>query len=81
MLTKFLVPILLFSEYDMFLFADKISSFCPDHLISSLHVESLFTNIILNKVIEICTDDLFCDTTAIHNLDFNVIRDLLTLAA
>ena len=65
----------------MFSFADKISSFCPDHLISSLHVESLFTNIILNEVIEICTDDLFCDTTAIHNLDFNVIRDLLTLAA
>ena len=81
MLTKFLVPILLFPEHDMFSFADEISSFCPDHFISRLDVESLFTNILLNELIEICADYLFCDTTAIHNLDFNVIRDLLTLAA
>ena len=31
--------------------------------------------------IDICIDDLFCDTNTIHNLDRNDMRELLTLAA
>ena len=48
---------------------------------TSLDVESLFTNIPLNEVIDICIDDLFCDTNTINNLDYSDIRELLTLAA
>ena len=48
---------------------------------ASLDVKSLFTNIPLNDVIDICIDDLFCDTNTIHNLDRNDMRELLILAA
>ena len=84
---KFLVPILLpltsneFSVYDSFSFENEVSSFCPDHLMPSLDVESLFTNISLNDVIVICIDTLLRDTNTIHNLDRNDMRELLTLAA
>ena len=86
-LAKFLVPILSpltsneFSVHDSFSFADKVSSFCPDHFMASLDTESLFTNIPLNEVIDICIDDLFCDTNTIQNLDRNDMRELLNLAA
>ena len=60
---------------------DKVSSFYPDHFMASIEVESLFTNIPLNEVIDICIDDLPSDTNTIHNLDRNDIRELLTLAA
>ena len=86
-LAKFLVPILSpltsneFSVHDSFSYADEVSSFCPHHFMASLDVESLFTNIPLNEVIDICIDDLFCDTNTIHNLDRNDMRELLTLAA
>ena len=46
----------------------------------SLDVEILFNSIPLNEVIDICIDDLFCDTNTIHNLDCNDMRELLTLA-
>ena len=45
----------------------------------SLDVESLFTKFHLNKVIDICIDNLFCDTHTILNLDSNNMRELLTL--
>ena len=48
---------------------------------ASLDAESLFTNIPLNEVIDICTDDLFCDTNTIHDLDRNGMTEFLTLAA
>ena len=48
---------------------------------ASLDVEIFFNNIPLNEVIDICIDDLFCDTNTIHNLDCNDMRELLTLAA
>ena len=48
---------------------------------ASLGVESLFANIPLNEFLDICIDDLFCDTNMIHNLDHNDMRELLTLAA
>ena len=37
--------------------------------------------ILPNEVIDICIDDLFCDTNTIQNLDRNDMRELLTLAA
>ena len=86
-LAKFLVPILLpltsseFSVHNLFSFADKVSSFCPDHFMASLDIESVFTNSPLNEVIDICIDDFFCDTNTIQNLDRNDMRELLTLAA
>ena len=48
---------------------------------ASLDAESLFTNIPLNEVIDICTDDLFCDANTIHDLDRNDMTEFLTLAA
>ena len=57
-------------------FADEVSRFCPDHIMTSLDVESLFTNIPFNEVIDICIDDLFCDTNTL-NLDYSDIRELL----
>ena len=86
-LAKFLVPILSpltsneFSVHDSFSFAGKVFSFCPDHFMASLDIESLFTNIPLNEVIDICIDDLFCDTNTIQNLDRNDMKELLNLAA
>ena len=68
-----------FSVHDLFSFADEVSSFCPDHLMASLNIERLFTNVPLNEVIDICIDDLFCDTNTIHNLDRNDMKKLLTL--
>ena len=67
--------------HDSLSFADEVSRFCPDHIMTSLDVEIFFTNIPLNEVIDICIDDLFCDTCMIHNLDCNDTRELLTLAA
>ena len=64
-LAKLLVPILSpltsneFSVHDSFSFAHKVSSFCPDHFMASLDIESFFTNIPLNEVIDICIDDFF----------------------
>ena len=70
-----------FSVHDSFLFADEVFSFCPDHLTVSLDVESLFNNIPFDEVIDICNDDLFCDTNTIHNLDCNDMREILILVA
>ena len=41
---------------------------------ASLDVESLFTNVPLNEVIDIFIDDLFCDTNMTHNLDRNDMK-------
>ena len=41
----------------------------------------MFTNILLNEAIDICIEDLFCDTNTILNLCCNDMRELLTLAA
>ena len=40
---------------------------------ASLDVEALFNNIPLNEVIDICIDDLFCNTNTIHNLDRRLV--------
>ena len=82
-LARFLVPILSlvtvdeFSVHDSFSFADEVSCFCHAHCITSLDVESLFTNIPLNGVTDTCIDDFFCDTNTIYHND---MRELSTLA-
>ena len=84
-LAKALVPILSpLTSNDVLventsLFADEVSSFCPDHFMASLDVKSFFIDLSLNEVIDICIEDLFCDTNTIHNLDRNDTRELLTL--
>ena len=84
-LAKALVPILSpLTSNDVlventFLFADEVSSFCQDHFMASLDVKRFFINLSLNEVIDICIEDLFCDTNTIHNLDRNDTRELLTL--
>ena len=86
-LAKFLVPTFStltsneFSVHESFSFSGEVSSFCPDHFMASLDVESLFTNIRLKEVTDICIDDLLWDTNMIHNLDRDDMRQLLTLAA
>ena len=35
----------------------------------------------LNEVIDICIDDLFCDTNTIHNLDCIDMREILIFVA
>ena len=68
-----------FSVRVSFSFADEVSRFCPDHFLASLDVESLYTYIPLNEVIYMCIDDLFSDINTVYNLDFNDVRDFLTL--
>ena len=86
-LAKFLVSLLSlltvneFSVRDSFSSAAKISSFCPNPFMASLDIESLFTNVSLNEVINICIDNLLYSTNSVHNLDRNDMRELLTLAA
>ena len=70
-----------FSVHDSFSFSNEVSSFCLDHFMTSLDIESLFTNIPLDEVIDISINDLFSDTDTIHNLDKNNLKELLTLAA
>ena len=51
-----------------------VPRFCLDYFMVSLDVESLFTNITLNGVIDICIDDLFSDINTIHSLDRHDMR-------
>ena len=84
-IAKFLIPILSpltvneFSVHDSFSFVDKVPSFLFDHFIASFDVETLLTNIPINKVIYICIVDLFSDSNIIHNLDRNDMRELVFL--
>ena len=66
-------------SHDSLSFVDEVSNFCPDNFMAILDVESLFTNVLLNEVIYICVHHLLCDSSTIHNLDCNDMRELLTL--
>ena len=74
-LVKLLVPNLsVLTIKWLFSFKNEVSRFCLDYFMVSLDVESLFTNITLNSVIDICIDDLFSDTNTIHSLDRHDMR-------
>ena len=47
---------------------------------ASLDVEGLFTNILLEETIDICTNLLFSDKNKAHSLEKEEFRTLLTLA-
>ena len=86
-LAKFLVPILsplVINEYvvkDSFAFVKEITKTNCNYFMASLDVESLFTNIPLEKTIENCVNDLFFDKSKIDNLTKQGVYDLLSAAA
>jgi hypothetical protein len=88
-LAKFLVPLLTpiaSSEYtvsDVFNFAKEMQQavFSQRHLMISLDIESLFTNVPVSETIEIILSKLFPDvSTVYHGFSRNEFRTLLELA-
>ena len=47
---------------------------------SSLDVDSLFTNIPLEETIDICVETLFCDKDLVNNINKETFREFLKLA-
>ena len=85
-LPKYFVPLLTpltsndFTIKDSFLFAEEVSSFDCAHYMTSFDIDSLFTNIPLEKTINICVDKLFENNTKVNNLTKESFRSLLELA-
>ena len=86
-LAKFLGPILsplTINEYtvkDSFTFAEEITKTDCNYVLTSLDIESLFTNIPLEETIENCINDLFFNKSKIDNLTKQDLYDLLSAAA
>ena len=84
-LAKFLVPILKplttneFTIKDCFCFAKEILDQQPDFFKGSLDVDFLFTNISLEKTIEICTNKLFRESETVE-LSKSEFKEVLSLA-
>ena len=85
-LCKYLVPLLkpiTTNEYtveDSFSFAKEVINFDSSLHMSSLDVDSLFTNIPLEETMNICVDSLFTDKDLVSNIDKETFRLLLKLA-
>ena len=85
-IAKFLVPILKplttndYTLTDMFEFSRDILNQNPNLFTASLDVDSLFTNIPLDKTINIIIEKLFSEKETVHNLNKNQFKCLLTLA-
>ena len=86
-LAKFLVPILKaltenqYTVHDSFSFASEVSEFNSKNLMTSLDVQSLFTNIPLEETIDNIINDLFLTTDTVHNFEREELKQLLTFAA
>ena len=84
-LAKFLVPMLeplTTNEYkikDSFAFSEEFKSFDSKLVMASFDIESLFTNIPLQKTIDLCVENLFQDRTHVDNLSKDSFRELLTM--
>ena len=71
-LAKNLVPILeplttnKYTVKDSFNFATEIVEQDPSNVIGSLDIDSLFTNILLEETIEICTNNPFKNNDIVH---------------
>ena len=71
---KLLVPILKpltsneFTVRDSFHFAEEIIDQETDIFVCSLDIDSLFTDIRLEKIIEICTNELFKESETVERL-------------
>ena len=86
-LAKFLVHILkplIENKYTVngsFSFASEVSKFNYKSLMTSLDVDSLFTNIPLEETIDNIINDLFLTTDKIHNIEREELKQLFTFAA
>ena len=54
----------------------RSANFAHDHFMERLDLESLFTDIPLNQVFDICIDELFTETDIVENLDPNYLSEL-----
>ena len=85
-LAKFLVPILkslTSNEHtikDSFAFAEEIVEQDSECFMGSLDVDSLFTNIPLEEIIDICTNSLFENMEKVEGLSKIEFKELLSLA-
>ena len=69
-----------FTVKDSFHFAVEIVDEQHDRFMSSSDVDSLFTNIPLERTIEICTNELFKESEAVEALSKTEFKELLSLA-
>ena len=65
---------------DLFSFSEEVSSFDCAHYMTSFDTESLFTNIPLEKTINICVENFSIDKTKVNNLTKESLQTLLELA-
>ena len=85
-LSQFLVKVLKpfttnqYTTKDSFSFAEDIRKQSSTAYMSSLDVDSLFTNIPLDETIDICVELLFKDNDIAHGLNKSEFRTLLSLA-
>ena len=86
-LSKFLVPMLeplTANEYtikDSFTFTEQLQSFDSKLVMASFDMESLFTNIPLQKTIDLCLENLFKDRIHVNNLLKDSFRELLNITS
>ena len=85
-LAKFSVPILKplttseFTVKDSFHFSEENVDQQQDLFMCSLDLDSLFTSIILEETIKICTNELFKEYTAVEGLNKTELKEFLSLA-
>ncbi|XP_069992340.1 uncharacterized protein [Penaeus vannamei] len=87
-LAKFLVPILKpittseYSVHNSFDFAKQMSKISLENhvIMASFDIQSLFTNIPLKEIMDICTNRLFENTDNVHNLTRDQFKKLLKLS-
>ena len=85
-LSKYIVPLLApitTNEYTVtnsFAFAKEACNFDSSLHMSSLDVDSLFTNIPLEETIDICVDNLYAEDGPNNGIDKHAFRKLLTTA-
>ena len=83
-LAKFLVPMLktlATNEYtikDSFTFAEELQNFDSKLAMASFDIESLFTHIPLQEILDLCVENLLKDRTRVDNLLKNSFHQLLT---
>ena len=86
MLAKFLLNLLTpattneYTGIHSFHFAEEICQQDFNLHMASLDVDSLFTNIPLNKTINICVDNLYNDNENTSNISKHDFRNLLSIA-
>ena len=85
-LAKYLVPILeplttnKYAVRDLFNFATEIVEQDSSHFMGPLDIDSLFSNISLEEIIEISTYNFFENSDIVHGLKNSDFKDLLSFA-